>query len=163
MDNLTNSTKDLSESQDKFITAIYKEIAKKVWKSHLRPAKYDDDIIKGIDYYSVAGSIQFKELKSDETRYCFNLESWPFETEAKNKYGKSQSGWIYHTEADYLIFIRTIRPTGEWKAFIFDWNKMRPYIFENINNSKANRFGSAKNQMFSKYQLRDYLIGELNN
>jgi hypothetical protein len=160
MDNLTNSTKDLLESQDKFITRIYKKIAKQIWKSHLIPAKYEDDI-KGIDYYSSAGSIQFKELKSDESRYCFDFESFPFETEAKNKYGKSQGGWIHHTEADYLIFIRTIRPTGEWKAFIFNWNRMKSYVLENINNSKTNRFGSAKNQMFSKYQLKDYLIGEI--
>jgi hypothetical protein len=36
-------------------------------------------------------------------------------------------------------------------------------IKENIKYSKANRFGSAKNQMFSKEILKDYLIKELNN
>jgi hypothetical protein len=113
MDNISStSQKDLAESSDKFITGVYKEIAKRAFKSHLRKANANDDITKGIDYYSCAGSIQFKELKSGIDRYCFDLEAWPFETEVKNKYGQIQKGWIYHTEAYYLIFIRTIEQPG---------------------------------------------------
>jgi hypothetical protein len=163
MDNTSGtSQKDLSESHDKFITDIYKEIAKKVWKSRLRPASLEDDY-KGIDYYSAAGTIQFKELKSDETRYCFNLESFPFETEVRNKNGKWQGGWIQHTEADYLIFIRTIRPTGEWKCSIYNWKNLQPYILANIERSWINRFGSAKNKNFLKKDIEKYLIAEINN
>jgi hypothetical protein len=164
MDNISGtSQKDLAESSDKFITGVYKEIAKRAFKSHLRKASQEDDITKGIDYYSVAGTIQFKELKSGIDRYCFDLESWPFETEVKNKYGQIQKGWVYHTEARYLIFIRTIRITGEWWAVVFDWKKMREYILTNIRYSKINRFGSAKNQMFTKEELKDYLVEEINN
>jgi hypothetical protein len=157
----TNYKKDLAESSDKFITGIYKEIAKRVWKSHLRKASLEDDIKKGIDYYSAAGSLQFKELKSDESRYCYDLESFPFETEARNKYGKLQSGWVHHTESDYLIFIRTIRPTGEWWAVVFDWRSMKNYILNNIKYSKMNRFSSAKNQMFSLKEIENFLIAKI--
>jgi hypothetical protein len=158
MDNISQSQKDLMESSDEFITNIYKEIAKITWKSRIRKASKEDDIQNGIDYYSANGTIQFKELKSEINRHCFDLESFPFETEVKNKYGKIQKGWIYHTEADFLVFIRTIRPTGEWKAFVFNWNKMKNYILANVEYSKANRFGSAKNKMFALEQLREFLV-----
>jgi hypothetical protein len=161
MDSITNSQSDLLESKDSFILPVYKEIGKVVWKSHLRPASLEDDLRKGIDCYSAAGTIQFKELKSDTSRYCFDLESFPFETEVKNKYGKIQKGWVYHTEADYLIFIRTIRTIREWWAVVFDWGKMKNYILSNIKYSKDNRWGTAQNQMFSIEELKDYLIGEI--
>jgi hypothetical protein len=161
MDNCTNASKDLSESNDKFITPIYKEIGKRAFKSHLRKADLIDDIQNGIDYYSAAGSLQFKELKSGIDRCCFDLEAWPFETEAKNKYGKIQKGWVWHTQSSFLVFIRTIRTTGEWWAIVFDWKKLQPYILANIEYSKVNRFGSAKNQMFSLEKLKDYLIVEI--
>jgi hypothetical protein len=163
MDSITTAQKDLAESSDKFITGIYREIGKRVWKSHLRKADLKDDIEKGIDYYSAAGSLQFKELKSDESRYCYDLERFPFETEARNKYGKLQGGWVFDTYADYLIFIRTIRTTGEWWAVVFDWHTMKNYILENIGYSKMNRFGSAKNKMFSLKELEDFLIAKITN
>jgi hypothetical protein len=162
MDNTTNAKADLAASTDSFITQVYREIAKKVWKSHLIKANLDDDF-KGIDYYSCAGPIQFKELKSGPDRGCFDLESWPFETDAKNRYGKWSGGWVQHTEADYLVFIRTIRATGEWRAFIFDWKKLQTYILTNIDKSYINRFGSAKNKMFNKEELKEYLVAEINN
>jgi hypothetical protein len=163
MDNCTNAQKDLLESSDKFIKPIYKEIGKRAFKSHLIPASLKDDMQNGIDYFSAKGSIQFKELKSGIDRGCFNYEAWPFETEVKNKYGQIQKGWVYHTEADYLIIIRTIRTTGEWWAVVFDWKRMKYYIQESIKYSKINRFGSAKNQMFTKEELKDYLVAEINN
>jgi hypothetical protein len=163
MDSITNSQSDLLESKDYFISPIYREIGKIMWKSHLRLASLEDDLRKGIDCYSTGGTIQFKELKSDTSRYCFNLESFPFETEIKNKWGKIQKGWVYHTEADFLVFIRTIRATGEWWAIVFDWKKLQPYILANIKYSKVNRFGSAKNQMFSKEELNEYLIAKITN
>jgi hypothetical protein len=165
MDNISGtSQKYLSESSDKFITGVYKEIAKRAFKSHLRKADLIDDIQNGIDYYSVAGSLQVKELKSGSDRGCFdNYEKWPFESEVKNRNDTWQGGWIYHTEADFLIFIRTIRETGEWKCSIYDWKKLQPYILANIKYSKVNRFGSAKNQMFSKEELKEYLIAEIKN
>jgi hypothetical protein len=154
---------DLSASNDSFITAIYKDIAKKVWNSRLIKADYDDDI-KGIDYYCVAGNLQVKELKSGSDRGCFDdYKKWPFETAAKNRNGTWQGGWIYHTEADFLIFIRTIRETGEWKCSIYDWKKLQPYILANIERSWINRWGTAKNKMFSKKDIEEYLIAELNN
>jgi hypothetical protein len=159
---MTNATADLAASTDKFITNVYKEIVRRLWKSHLIKASIEDDY-KGIDYYSCAGPIQFKELKSGIDRGCFDLESWPFETDAKNRYGKWAGGWVSHTNADFLIFIRTIRATGEWKAFIFDWCKMKNYILANIEHSWINRFGTAKNKMFSKRELSEYLVAELNN
>jgi hypothetical protein len=162
MDNLSNAIADLAASQDKFIVSVYKEIARKIFKSHLIKADLSDDYLKGIDYYCVSGALQFKELKSGPDRGCFDLEAWPFETAAKNKYGQLQKGWIYETSADFLIFIRSIRATGEWKAFIFDWKKMRPYIIENSEKSYINRFGSAYNKMFSKKELEAYLIAEIN-
>jgi hypothetical protein len=162
MDSITNATADLAASTDKFITQVYKEIAKKVWKSHLIQAKIEDDYLKGIDYHCVSGSIQFKELKSGIDRGCFDREEWPFETEVRNRYGKFQKGWIYETSADFLIFIRSIRATGEWKAFVFDWKKLQPYILANVDKSYINRFGSAYNKMFSKKELEDYLIAEIN-
>jgi hypothetical protein len=162
MDSITNANFDLAASHDKFIVAVYKEIAKQAFKSHLITTSLDDDIQKGIDYRSAAGTLQFKELKSGEDRGCFDLYAWPFETEVKNKYGQPQKGWVYHTEADYLVFIRTIRATGEWWAVIFNWKKLQPYILANINYSKMNRFGSAKNKMFSKKELQEYIIKELN-
>jgi hypothetical protein len=164
MDNISGtSQKDLAESSDKFITQIYKEIGKRAFKSHLIPASLKDDIQNGIDYYSAKGSIQFKELKSGEDRGCYDLEAWPFETEAKNKYGKIQKGWVWHTQSSFLVFIRTIRLTGEWWSVVFDWKKLQPYILANIKYSKVNRFGSAKNQMFFKEKLKEYLIAEIKN
>jgi hypothetical protein len=62
-----------------------------------------------------------------------------------------------------LIFIRTIRATGEWRAFIFDWRKMKNYILVNIERSWINRFGTAKNKMFNKKELKEYLIAEIKN
>jgi hypothetical protein len=162
MDTISNSIEDLKASSDKFITQVYKEIAKKIFKSHLIKADLSDDF-KGIDYFSAKGSIQFKELKSDETRYCYDREDWPFETAAKNKFGQLQEGWIYHTEADFLIFIRTIRATGEWRACIYDWSKLKLFIMANIDKSYTNRFGSAKNCMINKDKIKDFLITEINN
>jgi hypothetical protein len=40
---------------------------------------------------------------------------------------------------------------------------MRKYILMNIEQSFANRFNSARNKNFSKYELQEYLINELNN
>jgi hypothetical protein len=162
MDNISGtSQKNLAESSDKFITSVYKEIAKRAFKSHLRKASQEDDIKNGIDYYSCAGSIQFKELKSGIDRGCFDLESWPFETDVKNKYGQIQKGWVWHTQSSFLVFIRTIRLTGEWKCSIYDWKKLQPYILANIEHSWINRFGSAKNKNFSKAELKEYIIGEI--
>jgi hypothetical protein len=163
MDCITNSTKDLSESSDEFITSVYKEIAKKIWKSRIRKANLEDDIKNGIDYYLAKGTIQFKELKSDESRYLYNSDKFPFETEVKNKYGQWQKGWVWDTKADYLIFIRTIRPTGEWKCSIYDWKELQPYILANIERSWINRFNSAKNKNFLKKDIEKYLIAEINN
>lgn len=162
MDNLTNSQADLLSSKDDFILLVYKDIAKKVWKSRLIKPNLDDDL-KGVDYWSSAGAVQFKELKSDISRSFYNSDSWPFETASKNRYGDWQRGWVYHTEADYLVFIRTIRATGEWKASIYDWKRMMPYILENIDDSYINRFGSARNQKFTKDELKEYLVKEVNN
>jgi hypothetical protein len=162
MDNLTNAQLDLLASKDAFILSVYKDIAKRVWNSRLIKPEIDDDL-KGIDYWSSAGAIQFKELKSDISRSFYNSDSWPFETASKNKYGQWQGGWIYHTKADYLVFIRTIRDTREWKADIYDWKEMRPYILENIEDSYMNRFGSARNQKFTKDELYEYLIKEITN
>jgi hypothetical protein len=159
---MTNATADLAASQDDFIINVYKEIAKKVWKSRLIQASLDDDY-RGIDYYSCFGAVQFKELKSDETRYCYDREDWPFETEVRNKYGKWQSGWAKHTESDYLIFIRTIRATGDWRACVYDWNELKLFIMENIDKSYTNRFGSAKNCMINKDKIKKFLVAELNN
>jgi hypothetical protein len=163
MDNVTNSQSDLTESSDKFITGVYKEIAEKAFKSRLKKANASDDITKGIDYYSCAGTIQFKELKTGADRGSFYLETWPFETDAKNQYGVWQRGWVWHTQSSFLVFIRTIRTTGEWKCSIYDWKKLQPYILANIEHSWPNRFGSAKNKNFSKKDLEKYLIAELNN
>jgi hypothetical protein len=162
MDNLTNAKSDLSASKDDFIVSVYKDIAKRVWNGRLIKPELNDDL-KGVDYWSSAGAIQFKELKSDITRSFYNSDSWPFETATKNKYGNWQGGWAYHTEADYLVFIRTIRATGEWKASIYNWKKMMPYILANIEESYTNRFGSARNQKFTKEELKEYLIKELTN
>jgi hypothetical protein len=162
MDNITNAQADLLSSQDGFIINVYKEIVKQVWRSHLIKADLYDDF-KGIDYFSAKGSIQFKELKSDETRYCYDREDWPFETAAKNKFGQLQKGWIYHTEADFLIFIRTIRATGEWRACVYDWRKLKLFIVENIDKSYINRFGSARNCMIKKERIKDFLVTDINN
>jgi hypothetical protein len=162
MDNITNAQADLLSSKDDFIVSIYKEIVKQVLKSHLIKADLYDDF-KGIDYYSAKGSIQFKELKSDETRYCYDREDWPFETAAKNKFGQLQKGWIYHTNSYFLIFIRTIRSTGEWKASVYNWKEMQPFIIKNIEKSYINRFGSAQNCMINKDKIKDFLVAELNN
>jgi hypothetical protein len=62
-----------------------------------------------------------------------------------------------------LIFIRTIRSTGEWKASVYNWKELQPYILANIDKSYINRFGSARNKMFSKRELSEYLVAELNN
>jgi hypothetical protein len=162
MDSISNSIEDLKASSDSFITQVYKEIAKKVWKSHLIKASIEDDY-KGIDYYLFNYSVQFKELKSGPDRGCFDLEAFPFETAAKNKYGNWSGGWVSHTEADYLVFIRTIRSTGEWRAFVFDWSKLKLFIVENTEKSYINRFGSAKNCMIKKERIKDFLVAELNN
>jgi hypothetical protein len=163
MDNITNASKDLLESSDEFITGIYKEIAARVFRCHLRKASKEDDIVNGIDYHCYKGSLQFKELKSGLDRSCFDLRKFPFETEAKNRYGQVQGGWIHHTNSDYLVFIRTIRQTKEWKAFVFDWRAMKDYIINNIRNPRMNSFGTAKNQMFDVEEIKDFLVSELNN
>jgi hypothetical protein len=160
MDSTTNSAKDLLSSKDDFITNVYKDIAKRTWNSRLINPELDDDL-KGVDYWSSAGSIQFKELKSDINRAFYDSDSWPFETAAKNKNGRWQGGWAYHTDADYLVFIRTIRDTKEWKASIYNWKEMRPYILNNIDDSYTNKFGTAKNQKFTKRELEEYLIKEI--
>jgi hypothetical protein len=162
MDSTTNARADLASSKDEFIVSAYKDIAKRVWNSRLIKPELNDDL-KGIDYWSSAGAIQFKELKSDISRSFYNSDSWPFETAAKNKNGKWAGGWVYHTNADYLVFIRTIRDTKEWKADVYNWKEMRPYILANIDESYTNRFGSARNQKFTKEELNEYLIKEITN
>jgi hypothetical protein len=157
---MTNSAEDLLSSKDNFIIQVYKDITKRVWNSRLIKPELDDDL-KGIDYWSSAGAIQFKELKSDINRSFYDSDSWPFETAAKNKNGDWIGGWVYHTNADYLVFIRTIRDTKEWKASIYNWREMRPYILSNIDESYKNKFGSAKNQKFTKKELEEYLITEI--
>jgi hypothetical protein len=161
MDTISNATADLAASSDKFITSVYKEIARKTFRSHLIKADLYDDF-KGIDYYLFNYSVQFKELKSGPDRGCYDSNIFPFETEAKNRFGKFQNGWIYHTEADLLIFIRTIRSTGEWKASVYNWKELQPYILANVERSWINRFGSAKNKNFLKEELKKYLVAEIN-
>jgi hypothetical protein len=162
MDNTTNALKDLAASNDTFITSVYSTIAKRIWNSRLIKADYQSDI-KGIDYISSKGTIQFKELKSDANRSYYDSDRLPFETASKNCNGQWQAGWIYHTEADYLVFIRTIRDTGEWRAVIYDWNKMKSYILENIDESYNNKFGSARNQSFYKEELKEYCIADISS
>lgn len=161
MDSITNAQSDLSASQDAFITSVYAAIAKKVWNSRLIKVSLEDDL-KGTDYKSSAGTIQFKELKSDIARSYYDSDSYPFEVAAKNRYGKWQHGWVYHTDARYLVFIRTIRDTKEWCASIYDWERMRPYILENIDTYYNNKYGSACNQKFYKEELKEYLTAEIN-